>query len=69
MVWKGPNLKAEIWKGPFVITRKIGDMLFEITGSSKIKSKNCLSRQAKKLSVFKNTLMGCRPAETASNKE
>jgi transposase InsO family protein len=39
IVGKSPKLKAEVWKGPFVITRKISDLLFEITGSSKSKPK------------------------------
>ena len=39
VVGKSPKLKAEIWKGPYVITRKISDLLFEITGPPKTRAK------------------------------
>jgi len=38
-VGKSPKLKAQLWKGPFVVTRKISDLLYEITGPPKSKSK------------------------------
>ena len=39
VVGKSPKLKSQVWKGPYIIVRKISDILFEIKGSLKGKSK------------------------------
>ena len=36
---KSPKLKANVWKGPLVITRKLSDILYEVQYSSKKKPK------------------------------
>lgn len=39
IVGKSPKLKREVWKGPFVVTRKISDILYQIKGNPKSKLK------------------------------
>ena len=38
-VGKSPKLKAEIWKGPCVIVKKLSDLLFELQKTAQSKSK------------------------------
>lgn len=38
-IGKSPKLKRQVWKGPFVVTRKISDILYELKGSVKSKLK------------------------------
>ena len=39
IVGKSLKLKREVWKGPFVIVRKISDILYQVKGPPKAKSK------------------------------
>ena len=39
IVGKSPKLKREVWKGPFVVVRKISDIVYQIKGHPKTKSK------------------------------
>ena len=39
IVDKSPKLRREVWKGPFTAVRKISDILYQVKGPPKIKSK------------------------------
>ncbi|MCG8033309.1 MAG: DDE-type integrase/transposase/recombinase [Candidatus Thiodiazotropha taylori] len=39
VVGKSPKLKRQVWKGPFVVIRKISDILYELKGPTKSKLK------------------------------
>ena len=39
VIGKSPKLKREVWKGPFVVVRKINDILYQIKGHPKTKCK------------------------------
>ena len=39
IVGKSPKLKREVWKGPFVVVRKVSDILYQVKGPPKTKSK------------------------------
>ena len=39
IVGKSPKLKREVWKGPFIVVSKISDILYQVKGPPKTKSK------------------------------